>query len=292
MSVLLRRSNALPTPSAYQFWLSVTGTPPLDEPDRKLPGLARRLEDGFVAERETWWELGRALSAEPDGDIAHMPTAGAFGSDFGVMLAWSRLVGELAGNDDVTLVVCDDPWLFRHLAGIDGVKAGAPPALALETLRRRLRGFFARGRVALRNAMAARRLSSGRRMMKDGDSALLVYGHPASDANGNDAYFGDLMARHEALKRLLHTDCAAGQALELGADGRTASLHAWGNPLFALSRQENSLLRATRLSMTGRRSPPNISLSRSIAGWACAVSKRLPSVLSAFMASTASCSQR
>jgi hypothetical protein len=235
MSVLLRRSNALPTPPAYQFWLAVTGTPPLDDPDRKLPGLAKRLEGAFVAGRETWWELGRALSAEPGGDIAHMSTAGAFGSDFGIMLAWTRLVGELAGNDGVTLVVCNDPWLFRHLASLDGVEAGAPPSLAPETLRRRLRGFLARARVALRNWIATRKLSSGRRVMKDGDSVILVYGHPASDSGGNDAYFGDLMARHGALKRLLHTDCPSGQALELGADGRTVSLHAWGNPLVALS---------------------------------------------------------
>ena len=235
MSVLLRRSNAVPAPSAFQFWLAVTGTPPLNEPDRQLPGLAKRLEDAFVTERETWWELGRALSAEPGGDIVHMPTAGAFGSDFGVMLAWARLVGELAGNNDVTLVACDDPWLFRHLAGVEGVDAGTPPPLIPEVLRRRLRGVFARSRVALRNTVAAIRLCGQRRVIKDGDSVILVYGHPASNANGKDAYFGDLMARHAALKRLLHTDCPAGQALELGADKRTASLHAWGSPAFALS---------------------------------------------------------
>lgn len=235
MSVLLRRSNALASPSTYKFWFAVTGTQPLDEPDRKLPGLAKRLEEAFVAERETWWELGRALSAEPDADIAHMPTAGAFGSDFGVMLAWARLVGDLARTDGVTLVVCDDPWLFRHLAGIDGVDAGTPPALAPKTLRRRLRGFFARVRVALMNAIAVFRLRVLRRVMKDGDSVILVYGHPASDSGGNDAYFGDLMVRQGALKRLLHTDCPPEQALKLGADGRTASLHAWGNPMFALS---------------------------------------------------------
>ena len=235
MSVLLRRSKALGTPSEYQFWLAVTGTPPLDDPDRKLPDLAKRLEEAFVLGRETWWELGRALSAEPGADIAHMPTAGAFGSDFGVMLAWARLIEKLAGNDDVRLVVCDDPWLFRHLAGIEGVDAGAPPPLIPQLLRRRLRGFFARARVALHNVLASIRLSLQSQVMQDGDSVILVYGHPASDANGKDAYFGDLMARHDALKRLLHTDCSSAQALELGADGRTASLHAWGSSLFALS---------------------------------------------------------
>ena len=234
MTVLLRRSNACPEPTEYKFRLAVTGTPLPDSPNRKLPNLAQRLEVAFVAERETWWELGRALSAEPGANIAHMPTAGAFGSDFGIMLAWSRLVRELAGNDEVTLVACDDPWLFRHLANIGGVESGMPPPLALQTLRLRLRGFIARIRVALRNTLASIRLSMQRRVMKDGDSVILVYGHPASDANGKDAYFGDLMVRHEALKRLLHTDSPAGQALRLGEDNRTASLHAWGSPRFAL----------------------------------------------------------
>ena len=234
MTVLLRRSDVLPAPNAYQFWLSVTGTPPLDESDRNLPHLAKRLEDAFVAGRETWWRLGRELSLEPGADIAHMPTAGAFGSDFGVMLAWAGLIRELAGNDDVTLVACDDPWLFRHLSKIDGVDVGAPPPLGLLTLRLRLRGFAARIRVAMRNILASIRLSTQRRVMAEGNSVILVYGHPGSDAIGNDAYFSDLMVHHAALKRLLHTDCPAEQALRLGTDGRTASLHAWGNPLFAL----------------------------------------------------------
>ena len=235
MSVLLRASNARPDPDAYQFWLTVTGTPPLDNPDRKLPHLAKRLEDAFVGERETWWRLGRYLSAEPGADIAHMPTAGTFGSDFGVMLAWSRLTRELAEDGERTLVVCDDPWLFRHLSGIAGVEAGTPPPLALSTLRLRLRGIFARARTAVRIGLAAIRLSAHRRVINAGDPVILVYDHPGSDAHGQDAYFGDLMVRHKNLKRLLHTDCPAGKALRLSADGRTASLHAWGSPLFALS---------------------------------------------------------
>ena len=235
MSVLLRSSNALPEADAYQFWLAVTGTPPLDAADCRLHGLAKRLEDAFVAERETWWRLGRKLSAEPGADIAHMPTAGAFGSDFGIMLAWARLCRELAEGDDVTLIVCDDPWLFRHLSTIPGTDAGAPPPLVLQTLRLRLRGFIARTRVALRNAIASIRLFRQRRVMEPGCSVILVYGHPASDAQGRDAYFGDLMIQHGALKRLLHTDCPADQAVALSRDGRTAGLHAWGSPKFALS---------------------------------------------------------
>ena len=234
MSVFLRRSDCIPEPGAYGSWLAVTGTAAALDAKRKLPGLAQRLEQAFVSERETWWRLGRALSCERSADIAHMPTAGSFGSDFGVMLAWTRLAGELAQDSDVTLVLCDDPWLFRHLALIQGVDAGPSPALAPEVIRLTIRGVLARTGAALRCAWAALRLGGGRLVMKPGDVVILVYGHPDSDAQGNDAYFGDIMARFPAVRRLLHTDCRAGRARELGTDGRTASLHAWGHLLFAL----------------------------------------------------------
>jgi len=235
MSVLLRRSKAHTAPSAYQFWLAVTGTPPLGEPDRKLPDLAKRLEDAFVGERETWWRLGRALSAEATADVAHMPTAGSFGSDFGIMLAWVRLVTELADADGAPiLVLCDDPWLFRHLAALPDVDAGQAPSVSVAALRLIFRGILARCRVAFRMAAATIWLRGTRRVMVAGDSVILVYGHPSSDAAGHDAYFSDLMARFAGLKRLLHTDCGTARARELCADSRTASLHAWGHPLFAL----------------------------------------------------------
>ena len=64
---------------------------------------------------------------------------------------------------------------------------------------------------------------------------ILVYGHPDSQADGQDAYFADLMQRISGLKRVLHTDAGVGAAQRLGADPRTASLHAWGS-FFALIR--------------------------------------------------------
>ena len=235
MPVRLIRSGDLPDAGAYDAWLAVTGTPAPAGLGAKLPGLAARLEAAFVAERDTWLQLGRVLAAAPGADVAHMPTAGAFGSDFGIMLAWGRLVGGLARDAARALVLCDDPWLFRHLARLPGVEAGPVPALWPKAVWQALRGFFARCRVALRVARAAIALRDTRRVMGVGDSVILVYGHPASDARGNDAYFGDLMARFPALKRLLHTDCGVARARALAADGRTASLHAWGSPLFALT---------------------------------------------------------
>ena len=235
MSVLLRRSNAVPVTSQYRFWLAVTGTSPLVNLGLKLPNLEERLEDAFIEEQKTWWQLGNALSKDTNGALAHMPTAGSFGSDFGIMLAWGRLVKELAYEKNVILVVCDDPWLFHHLAEIEGVESGVKPALIWKTLYYNLRGFFVRARIALRNALAALTLSSSRKIFASGETALLVYGHPSSNINGYDAYFGDLMARCRSLKRLLHTDCLVKRASELAKDSRTMSLHAWGNPWFALS---------------------------------------------------------
>ena len=234
MTVLLRKSTNLHDLQAYDDWLAVTGTAAEFDSSRKLSDLAERLEDAFVAERQTWWTLGRELSAEPSADIAHMPTAGSVGSDFGVMLAWGRLIGGLGREDAVTLVLCDDPWLFRHLAALEGVDAGAPPGLVYSSLKLILRGVAARGAVALRCALAAVRLSGGRQILTTGGAVILVYGHPASNARGFDAYFGDLMARFSKLGRVLHTDCPTGRARELSADERTTSLHAWGHPLFAI----------------------------------------------------------
>jgi hypothetical protein len=234
MSVLLKSSNTFTAPEDYKFWIAVTGTPNLADQNQKLPSLEKKLEDAFVSERETWWELGQKLSGDVGGDIAHMPTAGAFGSDFGIMLAWARLVYNLAEDEEVTLVVCDDPWLFRHLAKINGVNATKPPMLVKQILCFSIRGFFARCRVAFRNAKAAFLFSSRPQIMTSGETAIVVYGHPDSNTNGFDAYFGDLMVKHRTLKRLLHTDCTIRQANHLLTDGRTMSLHAWGNPWFAM----------------------------------------------------------
>jgi hypothetical protein len=201
----------------------------------ELPELSYRLHRAFDEVRETWWSVGHVLSGAPTGDLAHMPTGGAYGSDFGAMLAWSRVVAEEAAKPATCLVICDDPWLYRHLATLDSVRGDHAPPLWPRLLRLHLRGLLARMKVAARTAMAVLQLGAQRRRASTGAAYLLVYGHPESNAEGHDAYFGDLMRDMARLQRVLHTDCPPARARELACDGRTFSLHAWGSPLFCLT---------------------------------------------------------
>ncbi len=157
-----------------------------------------------------------------------MPTMSTYASDFGVMLAWLHVVKDLAAESDDTYVACKDPWLYRALSTLPGVAADPPPGLAAKRLRFFCRGVLARTRAAGRALMAMRQ-TRHHRTAPSAARWLLVYGHPDSNADGFDAYFGDLMQKLPGLRRLMHTDCAAGYALELARDGRTHSLHAWGN---------------------------------------------------------------
>ena len=235
MTLLLHTTRDLPQPGAYATWFATTGTDVNLDRGRRVSGMAEKLESAFDACRDTWWRMGREMGGTKTAEIARTPTASAYGSDFGIMLAWSRLAGEAARGIDPCLAVCDDPWLFRHLARLPGVNPGATPPLWKRALGLRLRGILVRLKVALCMAAAALRLKSTAAAHAPGDYVILVYGHPDSDADGHDAYFDDLMRRLPGVKRLLHTDCAPGRATQLAADGRTASLHAWGSPLRALA---------------------------------------------------------
>ena len=233
MPVILRTARDLPDSGAYQKWFAVAGARAAADPLRQFPDLAWRLEETFNGIRDAWWALGKKLGASPTGHLSHAATAAAYNCDLGLMMAWARMAEAVARETETTLIVCDDPWMFRHLADLPGVAAGRAPSLWVPRLRWALRGFLARSRVALRVALSALRLRPGRNLFGVGDSVLLVYGHPQSRTDGFDAYFGTMMAEMPFLRRLLHTDCPAGRAKGLGADGRTASLHAWGNPFFA-----------------------------------------------------------
>jgi len=234
LSVILCRSAAINTAGPFRYWLGIGGASPALDATLKLPGIPVKLEQAFEAIRETWWRLGRDMAGDPGGDVSHTAAAGAYGSDFGVMLAWGSMVGELAAADDSYLVICDDPWLFRHVAELPRVSvAGSWPSLWQSEWRLAIRGLLARIKVALTAATAALKLRSMRKGIAGGPT-LLVYGHPSSDAAGHDAYFGDLLQKLPNLSRMLHTDCPPAQARMLAADGRTSSLHAWGHPLHAL----------------------------------------------------------
>ncbi|RAU23574.1 hypothetical protein CU669_00250 [Paramagnetospirillum kuznetsovii] len=236
MTILLRTSRDLPQDAASCTWLAVTGSDGSGlDPSRKLAGLAHGLESAFEACRDAWWGLARRLGQTPTAKLSHSMACGAFGSDFGLMLAWDHMARALAAQPERILMVCDDPWLFRQIAARPGIQAGEPPPLRLVELKLALRGFAARARLALRlvlAALATRRLKAA---IPPGANVLLVYGHPASRADGFDAYFGPMMRDLPHVKRLLHCDCPPGHAARLAEDGRTASLHGWGSPLFALS---------------------------------------------------------
>ncbi len=233
MGVLLRTTAEGPGEQAFDRWLSVTGTHARLPLARRLEDLPRRLQDSFDGIRDRWLAIAARLGTDPVGRLSHTATGAAYINDFGLMLAWSDLVEALAGEEATTLVLCDDPWLFRHLAGLLGVDAGAPPPIWASALRSAVRGVAARMRLAVRLAGTALAMRRYRGASRTGAPALLVYGHPQSDAAGNDAYFGGLMKEIPDLVRLLHADCAAGRARELCADGRTASLHGWGSIGFA-----------------------------------------------------------
>lgn len=233
MTLLLRTSTNLPALRSDVVWFATTGTarPASLATDRQLPQLAERLESAFNEIRQVWWQLGREMGEAPGADVAHTPTGGAFGSDFGLMLAWARLAESVLRERVPCLAVCDDPWLFRHLASVPGVDAGRPPRLWIRATTLVIRGMLARAAVSVRTAHAALRLRKFRQRQES--PAILVYGHPESRADGFDAYFGTLMGALPNLRRVLHTDCPAARAEELATDGRTSSLHAWGNPVFA-----------------------------------------------------------
>ncbi len=236
MTVLLRRSRDLPQPMEYSGWVAIraVGAAGLD-PARRVRNLGVQLEQAFEAIAQDWWALARKIGCETTAWPTHAAAAAPNASDLGLMLAWTQLVDNWSAAADIVLVLCDDPWLFRHLASRPNVRAGSVPGLAAPVCLLLLRGFLSRVATAARAAHDAIRLRSTRRFASRHSPAILVYGHPASNPEGYDAYFGNLMERIPSLVRVLHTDCRGSLALTLSAKGRAVSLHAWGNPWAAVS---------------------------------------------------------
>ena len=253
MAVVLRCADDLASVPRHDHWFAVTGTTVSLPADTRLPDIAARLEAAFDDIRDTWWTLSREMGRDDaSAKWSHVAAAGTYGSDFGLMLAWTRLTEDCAADAAITLVVCSDPWLFRQMEALAGVRAGRRPALWPRFFRCWLRGIFARGALAVRLAYAVIALRGDRRKQAGHDaSVLMVYGHPDSRPDGTDAYFGSLMLELPALHRLLHTDCRPGLAMRLGVDDRTASLHAWGGLGFAVCKLPFTCWRPTRRLKAG-----------------------------------------
>lgn len=197
------------------------------------PGAAPALAQGFELAKTIWLELARDLGKAPAASLAHAPSCAGNVSDMGAMLAWSLLVEDWGRQAETRIVVCDDPWMYRHLASLDGVEASTPPRLRPKAWALAARGYLARIKVSASVLASWLSQSSNRRRCPRGGAALLVYGHPDSDADGADAYFGGLLSRFDAVYRMIHVDCAAGDFTRLSGP-RTFSLHAFGSPLWAL----------------------------------------------------------
>ena len=234
MTVLLRSSRNISTKDTQYRWYSIADTKAELNTKLTIPGLAELLEDTFTNIGTLWWELGKVMGNSEGGNLAHAPTAASYNSDFGQMLAWVKLTEKLASHEEIFLAVCDDPWLFRELAGIPGVESGSPPYLWLRELYMFFRGYLARSRLAAKLALASVMFSKKLENKKFSDRVVFAYAHPSSGADGMDAYFGDLMKKIPHTIRLIHTDGKISLARRL-LSKRTASLHGWGSLRHCLS---------------------------------------------------------
>jgi hypothetical protein len=227
LTVLLARAHAVKAAGAFDGWAAPFGGNPGLPPERRLE-TAQALDEAMTAVAPDLIALCHRLGKTAGADLAHTPSAAVVASDLGAMMAWTRVIDGWAAEARRILVVCDEPWLFRHLAGRPEIIVhGRRPWLAPVRLALALRGLAARLAFALRAAMWAR---TPRPAVPPGGAWLLSYGQ-AGAKPGDDAYFGDLTARLPGLRRVLHVDCPPARAAALGAP----SLHAWGRPAAALA---------------------------------------------------------
>ena len=235
MTVLLHNSRNLPPAHAYDQWIALAGAPTDGLGPNEIASAPGLLEDAFRDIAGDWLDFAREIGGAPTAALSHLPACAANISDFGEMLAWSQIVEKLADLTDArVLVICDDPWLFRHLAATKNVTAGKPPRLPARLISLFLRGYAARIIYSIRAAMDAFLLRGQRRKVSLGGVWLLVYGHPKSDPAGYDGYFGELPRLIPEITRILHVDCARARIRELAQAGRVVSLRAWGAPMAAI----------------------------------------------------------
>lgn len=203
-------------------WLAVDAGPaPLPIETKLEPGQA--LERAFLAQVPQFLALCRDLAAVPSAVLAHTPSAAVNASDMGVMMAWTHLVEGWAAGAELILVLCDDPWLYRHLAALPGVEAGPLPPLWPVRTRLAVRGLIARTAYAIG---AFRRALAHPPHVTSGGKWLLGYHHPGNH-DGEDAYFGPLTRQIPGLSRVRHVDGPVGE------EGRPV-LSRWGSAWTAL----------------------------------------------------------
>ncbi|PPR11124.1 MAG: hypothetical protein CFH41_01225 [Alphaproteobacteria bacterium MarineAlpha11_Bin1] len=235
MTLILHHSGDLPPETAYDCWFGIAGAMPDLPVHRHLSDLAAKLESAFEEAADGWLNFACEMSIEQAEQPSHVIACATNVSDFGEMLAWARICAKQVASEDIVLAVCDDPWLFRHIAETVGTMTGAAPGFTVLRMRLAIRGFFARISYALKAAADSISLASHRRDAKRSGAWLLVYGHPRSNSSGADGYFGDLPKKITHLWRVLHVDCPRNRAQVLKGDGRTVSLRGWGNPVLALT---------------------------------------------------------
>ena len=122
MTVLLSTSKNPPGASEYDYWCAIGKVTLALDPSGKLPDLAKLLFSATEEISGDWLELGKELAAAPGATLAHAPACAANASDFGRMLAWTRVIEKWVAGGENILVICVDAWMFRHLAEIPGIR--------------------------------------------------------------------------------------------------------------------------------------------------------------------------
>ncbi len=222
----------MPSEKTYR-WYSITGTKAILDEKLLVNNIAELLEENFNNIGVVWWRIGKELGNTKGGKFAHVPTAASYNSDFGQMLAWAKVTEMLAAREDIFLAVCDDPWVFRHLAQINRVTASQPPKLWIKATYLLARGYLARTRLAIRNSIAVLLFRKYKNNVGKAKVAIIAYAHPSSKSEGFDAYFGNLLDNIPSISRLIHTDGNLGFGQKLMGKG-TASLHGWGSVLYCI----------------------------------------------------------
>lgn len=234
MTLRLCRSDRLPEANQYQYWVSAGELLHQPPSHKRLPHLMAQLEAAFDQIAPLWIKLAHDLNAGTNGDLSGTACAMPNASDLGAMLALDRLIEPWVQSAQQIILICDDPWLYRHFAARAGIHSDSPPHLMRLKLVWGLRGAIARTAFALRCAVHAWRSRNFRQALPSGQTWLLSFAHPSSDRQGNDAYFGDLMVGKPKLLRLLHTQGGLEKARPLLA-ANTHPAQAWGSALWALT---------------------------------------------------------